>query len=207
MTTATLTPQSDQTPAVVNVVNELSGAVWVPRFPAQNTTDHLTADFQAAVDGFIAALQAGGAEVRIANTFRPKERAYMMHWAHKIARNGVDPATVPAMDGVHINWVHPTLEQSVAGATAMVNGFGIQGLGINTPPALNTLHGTGEAIDMSITWTGNITVANKDGSTVEVNTAPRTGMNTQLKEIGATYGVTKFVGGNSDKPHWSTTGH
>jgi hypothetical protein len=89
----------------------------------------------------------------------------------------------------------------------MVTGFGIGGLAANTAPALDTLHAIREAIDMSITWTGTITVANKDGSLVEVNTLPRTGMNLQLKEIGLTYGVKKYVGGNADKPHWSTTGH
>ena len=207
MTSATLTPQSNQTPAVVNVANELSGEVWVPRFPAEDTTDFLTPDFKVAVDGFKAALEAAGAHVKIANTFRPKKRAYMMHWAHKIARNGFNPASVPAMAGVHIRWDHPTLEQSVRAAQDMVDGFQIQNLAANTAPALNTLHAIGEAIDMSITWSGTIHVAKKDGSVVEVNTLPRTGMNLQLKEIGLTYGVKKYVGGNADKPHWSTTGH
>lgn len=207
MTTATLTPQSNQTPAVVNVVKELSGNVWVPRFPGSRSTDDLTPEFKISVDGFIAALEAAGAHVDPANTFRPKERAYMMHWAHEIYRNGFDPANVPAMAGVHINWVHPTLEQSVEGARRMVNGFGIGGLAADTAPALDTLHAIRQAIDMSITWSGTITVAKKDGTLVEVNTLPRTGMNLQLKEIGLTYGVKKYVGGNSDKPHWSTTGH
>lgn len=207
MTTATLTPQSDQTPAVVNVVNELSGLVWVSRFPGFRTTDHLSPEFQVAADAFIAALRAGGASVAIANTFRPKERAYMMHWAHKIFRNGFNPANVPPMAGVHINWVHPTMAQSVHAAEVMVTGFEIGHLGADTAPALNTLHATGEAIDMSITWAGQISVAKQDGSVVVVNTLPRTGMNLQLKEIGLTYGVKKYVGGNADKPHWSTTGH
>jgi hypothetical protein len=39
------------------------------------------------------------------------------------------------------------------------------------------------------------------------NTTPRTGMNLQLKAVGLTYGVKKFVNGNADRPHWSTTGH
>lgn len=66
---------------------------------------------------------------------------------------------------------------------------------------------SGEAIDMSITWTGTLSIANKDGSITAVDTTPRTGMNLQLKAVGLTYGVKKFVGGNADRPHWSTTGH
>ena len=99
MTTATarLTPLANQTPAVVSVTKELSGSVWVPRFPTSRTTDTLTPAFQASVDAFKAAMEAGGANVEIDATFRPKERAYLMHWAHKIYRNSTDPATIAAL--------------------------------------------------------------------------------------------------------------
>ena len=191
---------------VVIVTKELSGSVWVPRFPTSRTTDTLTPAFQASVDAFKAAMEAGGANVEIDATFRPKERAYLMHWAHKIYRNSTDPATVPAMVGVNIEWVHPTLALSTAAAKAMVVGYQIGHLGVNTPPALNTLHTAGDAIDMSISWTGNLLVENKDGTVTTINTVPRTGMNVQLKAVGLTYGVTKFLGGEADRPHWSTTG-
>ena len=42
---------------------------------------------------------------------------------------------------------------------------------------------------------------------VHINSLPRTGMNQQLIEIGATYGVKKYVGGSKDVPHWSNNGH
>jgi hypothetical protein len=32
-------------------------------------------------------------------------------------------------------------------------------------------------------------------------------MNAVLATVGATYGVIKFVGGGTDKPHWSDNGH
>lgn len=207
MTTAALTPQTIQTPAVVNVAPELSGAVWLRRFPAQTSTDSLAAAFRASVNRFIAALTAAGAEVRIANTLRPRERAYLMHWAHKIYRNNYDPAAVPDMAGVNIEWVHSTMEQLIRAARNMVQGFGIQGLAASTPPALNTLHTVGEAIDMAISWHGDLSIQRTDGTVVVINSLPRTGMNTQLKQVGKTYGVIKFVGGNADRPHWSTTGH
>lgn len=102
---------------------------------------------------------------------------------------------------------HPTLETSLNAARLMTEGSKGQGLTANTPPALNTLHTSREAIDITITWTGTLNIANKDGTITEINTLPRTGMNLQLKVFGATYGVKKFVGGNADRPHWSTTGH
>ena len=34
---------------------------------------------------------------------------------------------------------------------------------------------------------------------IEVTTSPRSGMNRQLKAIGASYGVMKFIGGAKDK--------
>lgn len=207
MPTAMLTPLSNQTPAIVTVSSDLSGAVWVDRFPAQITTAYLTPTFRSCVDHFLAALAAGGVHHHITNAYRPKERAYLMHWAHKIYRNNFDPASVPHMDGVNIDWVHSTLEQSVNAAYDMVVGFDIAGLAQNTAPALNTLHATGEAIDMSIWWAGNVTLSKPDGALVVVDTLPRTGMNLQLKMIGASYGLLKFVGGNADRPHWSTTGH
>ncbi len=59
---------------------------------------------------------------------------------------------------------------------------------------------------MKIFWTGDLVIHNKEGTIVTIDSAPKTGMNIQLKGVGLTYGVVKFSGGNQDKPHWSTTG-
>lgn len=93
----------------------------------------------------------------------------------------------------------------MAGALAMVQAYGIQNLGV--PPALNTRHGLGLAVDMSISWSGTLSIVDGTGSIVSIASTPRTGMNTQLKVVGATCGVIKFVGGVSDRPHWSDNGH
>jgi hypothetical protein len=87
----------------------------------------------------------------------------------------------------------------------MVTGFEIGHLGV--PPALNSLHSVREAIDMRIWWTGNLNIYDDSGTLVTINTVPRSGMNPQLKQVGLSYGVKKYVGGNADRPHWSTTGH
>ncbi len=138
------------------------------------------------------------------STYRPIERSHLMRWSWLI-RNGTDPAMVPNMAGVNIEWVHPTLAASVNAAVQMVTAYNIGGLLL--PPAQHSLHNDREAIDMSITWNGAIDIVDADGNTVHIDTTPRTGMNAQLKLVGASYGVKKFMGGASDKPHWSTTGH
>jgi hypothetical protein len=206
-TKAPLTPTTNTAPAIVSVTPELSALVWCKRFPGSHDTATLTPDFRDKCNAFIAAIRAAGGLVGIDATYRPPKRAYLMHWAHKIKRNGFDPALVPPMAGVNIKWDHPTPEASVHAAHQMSTGFNINGLAANTAPALDTLHTSREAIDMSISWTGTLNIANKDGTITAIDTMPRTGMNVQLKAVGLTYGVMKFVHGNADRPHWSTTGH
>lgn len=106
-----------------------------------------------------------------------------------------------------IEWNHPTLDESVAAAKEMVKSFGIAKLAAKTAPALDSLHTIREAIDMNIWWDGDLVISDFDGTEVTIDTEPRTGMNRQLKAVGRTYGVIKFLGGAADKPHWSTTGH
>lgn len=100
MTTAILTPQANQTPAVANVAKELSGRIWTSRFPGSIRTADLTPEFRKCVDAFIAAIEAAGGLHDISSTYRPPKRAYLMHWAHEIYRNDFDPAEVPSMAGV-----------------------------------------------------------------------------------------------------------
>lgn len=202
--TAQLTPITNQTPVIVSIQTELSGAQWCSRFPTSASTDTLTSEFKNSCDAFISALQTSGAHITISATYRPPERAYLMHWCWKI-KHGFNPSLVPHMDGVNIEWVHPSLQNSIDAAISMVNGFGLQNL--NVAPSLHSLHTEKRAIDMSISWNGNLLISKQDGTIVTINTLPRTGMNSQLKEVGRSYGVIKFIGGASDVPHWSVNGH
>jgi hypothetical protein len=68
---------------------------------------------------------------------------------------------------------------------------------------LTSNHITGKAIDMNITWTGNLKVKKKDGTVVEVAFMSNPNLNTKLHAVGASYGVKKHT---SDKPHWSVDG-
>ncbi len=184
----------------------LSGPLWVSQFPDTASTDDLEQPFRGNVTRFIAALTAAKASVSINTTLRPPQRAYLMHYAFCIARENLDPGTVPAMAGVDIQWTHsgangaPDLAASKAAAEQMVQAYGIVFM-----PVLNSRHTEGKAIDMDITWQGHLTIANAAGAQVAIANQPRTGAgNTTLQGVGATYGVRKLA---SDPPHWSSDGH
>lgn len=203
MTKAQLTPTTDLAPAIAKVALKLSGPAWTHYFPGSRDTSELEPDFRKSVESFIAAMRAADIVVSPQSTFRPIERSYLMHWCWQI-KHGVDPDDVPGAEGVLIDWVHPSNDESVQAAEKMVTAYGMNNL--HTPPALHSLHNDRLAIDMDISWSGTAEVEDADGKIVQVTTTPRTGMNHQLKQIGKSYGVIKFFGGASDKPHWSSTG-
>ena len=109
------------------------------------------------------------------------------------------------MDGVDIQWVHidsdgnPDPTTSVLAAAQMVAGYGIV-----FKPALTSRHTQGLAIDMSITWQGNLSIRNAAGDLVVITSSPRNGNNSDLWSAGVTYGVIKLA---TDPPHWSSDGH
>jgi hypothetical protein len=133
-----------------------------------------------------------------------------MHWSYLIAKAGHDPRTVPPMAGVNIEWAHQdesgtySQENSRLAAQAMVNGYGINGLG--TPPALVSRHTARLAIDMSIHWNGTLNIQNAAGNNISIASTPRTGMNPELHVVGASYQVIKYNQSGVDRPHWSDTG-
>jgi hypothetical protein len=183
----------------------LSGVAWVSQFPNSKSPDSLVEPFKTKAKTFLTALKSAGATLTIADTLRPPERAYLMHFAFSIARENLDPATVPAKAGVDIQWVHPsTPALSSAKASKDAAEQMVLAYGIAFKPALGSRHTEGKAIDMSIAWIGDLVIAKADGTSVTVTSAPRTGDNSSLQQVGASYGVIKLV---SDPPHWSIDGH
>jgi D-alanyl-D-alanine dipeptidase len=178
---------------------EPSGAQWVARFPTSNVTSSLSEPFRTAVNNFIKAIRQAGGTVRISATLRPKERAYLMHYSWRIAKEGLAPESVPAQAGVNIDWAHlgPTgaadHAASVSAASAMVNGYQIA-----YEPSLTSRHITGNAIDMTISNIVGKTMTNAYGASVKINSESK------LYDVGAGYGVHKL---ESDPPHWSNNGH
>lgn len=189
---------------------ELSGAQWVNRFRGSNSLRDLKGSFRDKADAFIDALRTAGARVSISATYRPPERAYLMHWSWLIVKRDLDPANVPAMEGVDINWMHEGTDgkysrvASVAAAREMVNGFNMQSLGV--APALQSRHTAGCGIDMNIRWIGTLTIADGDGNIIKIESFPHSGMNKQLHRVGTSYGVIKYNRAGRDEPHWSDNG-
>lgn len=181
----------------------LSGAHWVSFFPTSRSLDDLAAPFRDGAKGFVQALRNAGADLTLSATFRPPQRAYLMHFAWRIAKQKLDPAEIPTMTGVPIEWRHPTLAKSQAAARAMVAAYGISS-GLKEPPSLKSRHTEGLAIDMTISWSGPLNIRRNDGRTESIDTAPRNGSNSRLVSLGKGYGVIKLL---SDPPHWSNDGH
>jgi hypothetical protein len=183
----------------------LSGPQWVSQFPTSNSTATLVEPFRGNVNRFIAALTGAGAQVSISATLRPAERAYLMHYSYRIANQGLDPQGVPAKPGVSIDWVHRNPNGTVnLAASRLAAQQMVQGYGIAYAPVLVSRHEEGKAIDMTISWSGNLTITNGSGTPVNITTSPRSGTNPALHAVGASYGVVKLV---TDPPHWSTDGH
>lgn len=150
---------------------ELSGGQWARRFAGSMDTRDLTGTFRYAVEEFIAAMRTAGIRVCIESTYRPIKRSYLMHWSWRIVNDDVDPATIPPQPGVEIEWQHSTAQASIDAARRMVDGLSIRRL--RTKPALRSQHNVGLAIDMSISWTGTVSVKDALGKVVQINTGPR----------------------------------
>ena len=202
--TIQLTPHTDPTPAVVEVERELSGAQWCARFPRSKSIVTLQPKFQLAVSSFLWALENAAAKCPIANTFRPKEACYLMNSAWRIWKGQVKPEAVPEMPGVLIEWVHGTKEKSISVAYEMCVGY--KTIHLEDAPALESNHTKGLAIDVSISWSGTLTVKDATDQDVVIDSLPRDNMNHALWKVGASYGVVRYYRPEKDKPHWSADG-
>ena len=182
-----------------------SGVEWVNQFPTSSSPTDLVEPFRTSVNNFLAALRGAGTTVTIADTLRPAQRVYLMHWCYTIANGTVNPAKVPLLDGVDIQWVHtdangnPDPIATKAAAAAMVRGYGIV-----FAPALTSRHTEGLAIDFTVTWNGDLTIQDAGKVPRKIASLPGNGGNPDLHEVGASYGVIKLV---TDPPHWSSDGH
>lgn len=179
---------------------EPSGPQWCARFPGSTSPDTLADGFRGRAWAFISAMQKGGAQVAVTATYRPPERAYLMHWCWLIAREGAAPSSVPPLPGVAIDWTH---DGDDGGAKAAANAM-VQSYRLQFEPSLTSRHTQGRAIDMDIGWQGTLAIRDFDGNLHQIASPPHTGLNPQLIAVGASFGVIKLV---SDPPHWSDDGH
>jgi len=171
----------------------LSGANWVNKFPTSNSVDDLSGIFKTDVQNFLAAIKAAGGSVTISATYRPPERAYLMHYAWEIANKKISPKKVPPMNGVNIQWDHGNDAESIRAAKEMVQGYHMRHWA-----TLTSKHTERAAIDMTISSIIGKTIKNRKGDNVLIRNL------SDLNAVGASYGVYKLV---SDPPHWSDNGH
>lgn len=187
---------------------EVSGAQWCTRFPGSASLDDLIDPFKTNASRFIQALRAAQASVDISATYRPPERAYLMHFACLIAGyrdkiggqfHQASPETVPPMAGVDIDWTHcGDFGLARTAAVAMRLGYGIA-----FPAALVSRHTQRLAVDMSISIPAGASVLGADGRPNLFATAAN-GSDPRTIAVGKTYNVIKLP---SDPPHWSSDGH
>ena len=186
-----------------------SGSFWVTwadmHAKNSNNVDDLVEPFRSSAMSFIKALKDAGATVIVSTTRRSDKRAYLFHWSWKISQGKCRASDPPALAEVDILWDHGNEAQSKRGALEMVNGFGlaVPPQSIN-PPSLTSHHITGNAIDMTINWTGTINVKKKAETTVAVPFMSNVNQNSTLHAVGDSYGVKKL---KTDAPHWSIDGH
>lgn len=181
-------------PDSLTISKEPSGEQWVNRFPTSAVLSDLLPAFSTSVQNFINSIENAGGHVRISATYRPVERAYLMHYSWRIAREGLNPSEVPDKEGVNIDWTHKgNHTAAVTAARDMVSGYHTV-----YKPVLTSRHTQKRAIDMTITDIMGKVLKNADGTEVLVRSQ------SQLHSVGATYGVYKLA---SDPPHWSDDGH
>jgi len=178
---------------------EVSGAQWVTRYPTSTSLGDLTPAFSKAVTRFIAAIEAAGGAVTISATYRPPERAYLMHYAWRIAKEGASPTSIEARAGVNIDWAHldargnSDRKAAVKAAAAMVSGYGMAHSAV-----LTSRHTERRAIDMTVSGIVGRSVNDANGKAIAIKSLR------DLNPVGKSYGVIKLV---SDDPHWSDDGH
>jgi hypothetical protein len=194
----------------------LSGQRWVPFYADSKNLQSLHNPFRRDVSDFIDALEAAGATVTIETTYRPDERAWLMHQSSKIARGAsIPPPDYPhGFDQVPICWEHRRSNGSVdthasrAAATAMTIKNG--GYNIAFPPAYPSRHTLHLAIDMKITWEHNPLVLHPPrhrpimihGSCPALCSGAT---NHELWAAGHRYWHVQKLA--ADPPHWSDNGH
>jgi peptidoglycan hydrolase-like protein with peptidoglycan-binding domain len=176
----------------------LSGPEWTAKYLFSDSLEDLAFPFRGYAKEFEAALKESGAKIEMSNTFRPPERAYIMHYCFKIAARWLGDVDVPSFPGVEVDWVHYTPEISVWWADKMVVKYDIA-----FPPALRSNHTVGRAIDWYIEWEGTIKIKDLSGNVVEIGSPRNSFDNTKLWAVGQSYGVYKLP---ADPPHWSFDG-
>ncbi|MFN3972845.1 MAG: peptidoglycan-binding protein [Gemmobacter sp.] len=185
----------------------LSGKAWFnanqAKYPNSKSVSDLSSGFKSSAQKFIKALEDGGAKVKVFATLRSPQRAELMYYCWQVGKMGMKADKVPKIAGVDINWDHGDEKKSKAAAKEMFDAFGIAGV-VAKPGKSN--HLTGNAIDMNISWSGDLKMKDGNGKDVTIDTKPASERNTDLQDVGATFGCKNGAKTVNEPWHWSTTG-
>jgi Putative peptidoglycan binding domain len=205
------------TPAGAAAAKNLSGTTfdWVAWSDTNAADSKATADleepFKTNFGIFKEMLEDAGAVCNVTLTKRSDKRAYLCHWAWKIAKGDRKSAEIPPMEGVDIDWVHkddegkPDEAKSKKAAEDMAAAFGVDAL--RRPPLLTDHYVRGQSADMTVTWAGTITLyrlrkhsaalvaslaalkVSADSVTENVTSNPKDASNPDLIRIARSYKV------------------
>ena len=184
--------------------SQLSGETWwranQGKYQNRRGLEYLTGSFRENATRFVSALRKAGATISIGSTLRHKTRAHLMHYSWQLSKGNVRAKDVPSLQGLSIEWDHGDESVSRKAAGKMKQLFNMAYYA-----SLTSNHIRGHAVDMTITWKGNLTVKIPGRHEAEViRTGPRNGSgNRQLHQLGREFGVKKLV---KDAPHWSHNG-
>jgi D-alanyl-D-alanine dipeptidase len=178
---------------------KLSGPDWFKQYPGSDNLDDLVEPFKGNARSFIAMLRANHATVSISATYRPPQRAWLMHWAWEIAKGNQPYSKVGSIENpynIAIEWDHGNEKSTRAAAAAMVKKYKMA-----HHAALKSRHTERHAIDITIDSLPS--VLKVDGKDHSVGDEPAT-ENKALRRLSRSlYHVVKNPG---DPPHWSTDG-
>jgi len=159
----------------------LSGPALCNEFPVSRSLLTLTEPFRSNAVAFVEALRAAGAVVTIGMTRIPLERAYLMYWSWRIAVGTADPARVPMMSGIEIDWTHSgNAEAAHTSAILMKHQFRLK-----SAPPLRSHHTEGRAFHMKIQFGWALSVMDREKQHWPV------ACQSDLFPVGARYGVLK----------------
>lgn len=135
-----------------------AGKHWCTLYPTSKSVEDLVEPFRRRVRRFLAELAARGCTVDVNATLRPAERAWLMHYAWRIARLGLEPEYAPTRPDIQIRWTKEGAEEMVAA------------YGLAYRPSLTSRHIDGLAIDLDIDgWTGTLSDLYALGATFGVH--------------------------------------
>lgn len=185
--------------------SQLSGETWwranQRKYRNRTGLEYLNGRFKGNTTRFVIALRKAGATVSIGSTLRHKTRAHLMHYSWQVSKGKVRARDVPSLSGLSIEWDHGDEATSRKAAGVMKRLFNMAYYA-----SLTSNHIRGHAVDMTISWKGNLIIKKVPGRSqpTTIVSGPRSGAgNRELHRIGREFGVLKLL---KDKPHWSQNG-